>query len=111
LALRAPVGTTLEIPNANDQSRLWLTAKTGQIEVYAITLPGSIPDLPRQGIVATFIIFFFSNSRHLDIDSNRYRKRRGTDSQHMTQDGSKKSTTKSEIRNRLATLDYLTDIF
>lgn len=69
LALRAPVGTTLEIPNANDQSRLWLTAKTGQIEVYAITLPGSIPDLPRQ-----------------DIDSNRYRKRRGTDSQHMTRD-------------------------
>jgi hypothetical protein len=29
----------------------------------------------------------------------------------MTRDGSKKATTKSEIQNRLETLDYLTDIF
>ena len=109
LALRAPVGTTLEIPNASGQSRLWLTANSGKIEVYAITLPDAVTDLVScQGIVVSFVILFFSNSRQIDIE---FRKRRCTDSRHVARNDSKTSATKGEIQNSRQTLDYLTDIF
>lgn len=35
LALRAPIGTNLEIPDSVERSTLWLQAPTGQIELYS----------------------------------------------------------------------------
>ena len=42
LALRAPMGTSLEFPDSIEQSTLWLQTPCGHIELYAITLPTNL---------------------------------------------------------------------